>query len=77
MASIPQLRKDIAALQADNKALRAEVVALRNAPKPEPKIVVKEVIKSVREVVYVDREVIKHVKCPKQAALIAQLRGNA
>lgn len=32
MASIPQLRKDIAALQADNKALRDEVVELRNAP---------------------------------------------
>lgn len=74
--SDPQLRKDIAALTLERAELKARVLELESQP---PKVIVKEVIKEVPgpvEVKRVEVPVIKTVKCPKQAALIKELRAK-
>jgi hypothetical protein len=73
--SDPQLRRDINDLQEKLKVERKRVVELESQP---PKEVVKEIIKEVSsvEVRRVEVPVIKYVKCPKQAAIIKELRAK-
>jgi len=88
--SDPQLRKDIAALTLERAELKARVLELESQPpKVIVKEVIKEVpgpvevkrvevpvIKEVPRVEYVTKEVAKTVKCPKQAAIIKELRAK-
>lgn len=73
--SDPQLRRDINDLQEKLQAERKRVVELESKP---PKEVFKEVIKEVPsvEVRRVEVPVTKYVKCPKQAAIIKELRAK-
>ena len=87
--SDPQLRKDIAALSLKLAQANQKIAELESAA---PKTVVKEVVKEVpvttikrvevpivKEVpvpYVVEKEVVKHVKCPKQEALIKSLRAK-
>lgn len=84
--SEPQLRKDINKLQEKLRAAQARILDLESRPPREvvktvikevPVDVVKEVIKTVPgPIQYVDREVVVHVKDPKQAQIIKQLQAK-
>lgn len=89
--SEPQLRKDINELQAKLRESRARIAELEamparvitkevQVPTPGP-TVVKRVEVPVPtpgpvQIQVVEREVIKYVKCPKQAAIIKKLRAR-
>lgn len=89
--SEPQLRKDIAALTLKNAELKKRILELESQPPKEVvKTVIKEVrgpveikrvevpvVKEVPRIEYITNEVVKYVKCPKQAALIKELRAKS